>query len=87
MTDVICMGEAMVELSLASAPGGRAAVGFAGDTLNTAIYLKREAPGLNVAYATRLGRDPLSDQMVAMMQDEGGNAKSKKLKGKMETKT
>ncbi|MAC76954.1 MAG: sugar kinase [Rhodobacteraceae bacterium] len=71
MTDVICMGEAMVELSLASAPGGRAAVGFAGDTLNTAIYLKREAPGLNVAYATRLGRDPLSDQMVAMMQDEG----------------
>ncbi|MGR3803301.1 sugar kinase [Marinibacterium profundimaris] len=71
MTDVICMGEAMVELSLASDPGGRAAVGFAGDTLNTAIYLKREAPGLGVAYATRLGRDPLSDQMVAMMEDEG----------------
>ena len=70
MIDVICMGEAMVEVSLASDPGGRAAVGFAGDTLNTAIYLKRQAPGLDIAYATCLGRDPLSDQMVAMMQSE-----------------
>lgn len=70
MIDVICMGEPMVELSLASDPGGRAAVGFAGDTMNTAIYLKREAPALQVAYATRLGCDPLSDQMVALMQDE-----------------
>ena len=71
MHDVICMGEAMVELSLASDPGGRAAVGFAGDTLNTAIYLKRQAPDLSIAYATCLGSDPLSDQMIAMMQDEG----------------
>ena len=70
MVDVICMGEAMVELSLASEPGGRAAVGFAGDTLNTAIYLKRQAPDLGVAYATCLGRDPLSDQMVSMMEAE-----------------
>ncbi|MEM8729602.1 MAG: sugar kinase [Pseudomonadota bacterium] len=70
MRDVISMGEAMVELSLATEPDGQAAVGFAGDTLNTAIYLKRQAPALNVAYATALGRDPLSDQMIQMMEDE-----------------
>lgn len=71
MFDVICLGEAMVELSLGSGPDMGAAVGFAGDTLNTAIYLKREAPELKVAYATRLGCDPLSDQMSAMMAGEG----------------
>ncbi len=71
MFDVICMGEAMVELSLGAGPDMGAAVGFAGDTLNTAIYLKRATPALKIAYATRLGRDPLSDQMAAMMAGEG----------------
>jgi 2-dehydro-3-deoxygluconokinase len=68
MPDVICMGEAMVELSLA---GGGASVGYAGDTMNVAVYLKRAAPGLGVAYATRLGDDPFSDAMVALMRGEG----------------
>lgn len=71
MVDVVCLGEAMVELSLGAGPDGGAAVGFAGDTLNTAIYLKRAAPELRVSYATQLGQDPLSDQMVAMIESEG----------------
>ncbi|MDJ0628171.1 MAG: sugar kinase [Rhodobacter sp.] len=66
---VACVGEAMVELSL-DRSGGTAQVGFAGDTLNTAIYLKRSAPDLEVAYVTRLGRDPFSDRMLAFMASE-----------------
>ena len=41
---VACIGECMVELSLPREPGGAARVGFAGDTANAAIYLKRSAP-------------------------------------------
>ncbi len=68
---VACIGEAMVELSLDPAPSMQARVGFAGDTLNTAIYLKRAAPELEVAYVTRLGRDDLSARMLDYMASEG----------------
>lgn len=71
MTSVLCIGEGMVELSLNADQPDVAGLGFAGDTLNTAIYLKRAAPGLTVRYATRLGRDTLSDRMVALMHNEG----------------
>jgi 2-dehydro-3-deoxygluconokinase len=68
--DVICLGEVMVELSLNDATPDTAGIGFAGDTFNTSIYLKRRAPGLSVAYATKLGRDKLSDRIVALMERE-----------------
>jgi 2-dehydro-3-deoxygluconokinase len=83
MRDVICLGEAMVELSLrddaagagsgGTEPGapGSAAIGYAGDTLNVAVYLRRAAPVLGVAYATRLGEDPFSDAMEGLMLREG----------------
>ena len=71
MTRVLCLGEAMVELSLSDATPDVAGVGFAGDTLNTAIYLKRSAPDIDVGYATKLGSDALSDRIVAMMEGEG----------------
>lgn len=67
---VACIGEAMVELALDRDRAGIANVGFAGDTLNTAIYLKRCAPALDVFYVTRLGQDPFSDQMLEFMQGE-----------------
>lgn len=67
---VICIGEAMVELSLNNDAPDRAKVGYAGDTLNTAIYLKRSLPGARVAYATKLGQDSFSEQMCAMMAGE-----------------
>jgi 2-dehydro-3-deoxygluconokinase len=56
---VACIGEAMIELSMTEPPR----IGVAGDTLNTAIYLKRAAPGLQVDYITRLGTDPFSAQI------------------------
>ena len=69
---IACVGEAMVELSLGT---DSTAMGFAGDTLNTAIYLKRCAGDtLDVAYVTRLGEDVLSDRMVAMIEGEGIDA-------------
>src|ERR671914_2394802 len=66
---VACIGECMVELTLPRR--GAARVGFAGDTANTAVYLKRSAPELAVAYVTALGLDPLSERMLAFFADEG----------------
>ena len=68
--DVICLGEVMVELSLNDATPDTAGIGFAGDTFNTCIYLKRRAPRLSVAYATKLGQDKLSDRIVTLMETE-----------------
>lgn len=58
----------MIELSLSN---GTATVGVAGDTLNTAIYLKRSAPALKVDYVTRLGDDPFSGRIRDFIMQEG----------------
>lgn len=60
MMKIACIGEAMIELSMA---GNTAQVGVAGDTLNTAIYLRRGAPDLQVDYVTCLGDDAFSFQI------------------------
>ncbi|NNF90526.1 MAG: sugar kinase [Boseongicola sp.] len=70
MTSVACLGEVMVELSLDDLSPDTARVGFAGDTFNTAVYLKRAAPALDVAYVTKLGEDRLSARIVSLMDDE-----------------
>lgn len=68
---VVALGEVMVELSLAGE--GVAAVGYAGDTFNTAVYLRRL--GLDVAYATAIGAgDPFSAGILARMAEEGLDA-------------
>ena len=61
---VACVGEAMIELST---DGQNASIGVAGDTLNTAIYLKRTAPAMDVEYVTALGSDSFSKQIKAFM--------------------
>ena len=68
MVDVVVIGECMVELSL---EGSRqAAVGYAGDTFNTAVYLSRL--GVSAAYGTALGQgDPFSAGILALMAEEG----------------
>ena len=68
MTRVACIGEAMIELSTV---GDTAALGVAGDTLNTAIYLKRSAPDLTVDFVTRLSDDPFSDRIRNFIASEG----------------
>jgi 2-dehydro-3-deoxygluconokinase len=46
-------------------------LGFAGDTYNTAVYLRRCAPRVEVAYLTGLGDDPYSDAMRAEWAAQG----------------
>lgn len=80
MTRVACIGEAMIELSLR---GKSADIGVAGDTLNTAIYLKREAPELVVDYITCLGDDPFSDQIETFIQQQDiGTGSIRRITGK-----
>ncbi|HEY8267348.1 MAG TPA: sugar kinase [Xanthobacteraceae bacterium] len=67
MTQAVSIGEVMVEL--ARGPDGRFALGYGGDTFNTAVYLARL--GVDTAYATALGEDPYSDGIVARAADEG----------------
>lgn len=67
---VVGVGEAMVEF--APVDGGLFRRGFAGDTLNTSWYLRRLLPSDRpVAYATRVGTDAVSDEMVAFLADAG----------------
>jgi 2-dehydro-3-deoxygluconokinase len=68
MTRAICVGECMVELR---PQDGLLAQGFAGDAYNTAVYLKRSAPQLQVQFATVLGRDPFSLAMRQAWRAEG----------------
>jgi 2-dehydro-3-deoxygluconokinase len=61
MKRIACIGEAMIELSM---DGDQAHLAVAGDTLNTAIYLKRSWPHVAVDYVTCLGQDMLSKRIV-----------------------
>lgn len=79
---VALFGECMLELT-GQAFGGMTQ-GFGGDTLNTAIYLARCAPGLAVSYATALGDDPLSDGLAARWATEGiGQGLLRRLPGRL----
>ncbi len=69
MKRICCAGEVMVELAATDAPGVYRQ-GFAGDTLNTAIYLARDS-GLRVQYLTRLGDDFLSSEILRFLAREG----------------
>jgi 2-dehydro-3-deoxygluconokinase len=64
---VISVGEVMVELARQN--DGRFGIGCGGDTFNTAVYLARA--GIDVGYASALGDDRYSDDIVAMAKAEG----------------
>ncbi|HTJ89120.1 MAG TPA: sugar kinase [Acidocella sp.] len=66
---LLCVGEAMAELRQEAAGF---AVGFAGDSFNTAIYCSRvlKRPGA-VSYLTRIGEDPLSQGFLQLARAEG----------------
>lgn len=68
---VAAFGECMLELQ--GQAFGTLQQTFGGDTLNTAVYLARSAtPGaVQVAYATALGDDGLSDGLLARWRAEG----------------
>ena len=69
MTTAISIGECMVELRPVA--DGHLRRGFAGDAYNTAVYLKRSAPDIDVAFLTATGDDGLSESMIAAWRAEG----------------
>lgn len=67
---VLCIGECMVELR--PAENGSLLKSFAGDSFNTAYYLRAFLPkSVAVDYFTGVGRDVISDEMVAFMEASG----------------
>lgn len=66
---IACLGEVMIEL-IAGADDS-AALGVAGDTYNTAVYLARIGPALGVDYVTVLGVDGFSDRILRHMEAHG----------------
>ncbi|NND90573.1 MAG: sugar kinase [Granulosicoccus sp.] len=68
---IACIGEAMAELRIGQRTEDPVELGFAGDTLNTAIYLKRLfGTSAEVAFVSVLGRDPLSRRMHKFIESE-----------------
>ncbi len=67
---IVSIGECMIEM--ADRGDGSMGLAYAGDTLNTAVYLARlNGPSLKVDYVTALGDDPYSDAMLAFWRREG----------------
>lgn len=64
------VGECMIELQRNA---GGMACRFGGDTLNTAVYLRRllDPARFDIAYVTGLGEDALSGEMMDAWRDEG----------------
>lgn len=66
---ILCLGEVMVEL--APAGDGLFKSGFAGDTFNTAWYVKRLlGKNARVAYGTCIGADQVSNDLSQFLQDQ-----------------
>ena len=74
MSRIACIGEVMIELI--AGDGNTAELNVAGDTYNTAVYLKRQGPDLNVDYVTALGSDTFSDRILAHMDAHHVGTKS-----------
>lgn len=66
---IACLGEVMIELSPLSPD--TAQIGVAGDTYNTAVYLKRLLPDLPVSYVTGLGDEAMSARILSALTAEG----------------
>lgn len=83
MGRIVSIGECMGELSETGMPGALS-MGFAGDTLNTAFYLRQSlGPEWQVDYVTAVGTDGLSDRMLDFLNAEGiGTAHIRRLADK-----
>lgn len=71
MGRIVSIGECMGELSETGSPG-TLSMGFAGDTLNTAYYLRHSlGEDWQVDYVSAVGADGLSDRMIDFLKSEG----------------
>ena len=72
-TRLLAIGEVMAETR--SIGDGNFAIGFAGDTYNTAVYAARQLGVIGaVSYLTRIGADPLSVALMDRIFEEGINS-------------
>jgi len=80
---IALIGECMIELQHRA--DGSLQQSFGGDTLNTAVYLRRELGDIgSVDYVTALGDDSFSDAMCAQWQEEGlGLGRVQRLPGRL----
>ena len=60
----------MVEMAPAGEPG-HFKMGFAGDTFNTAWYMRAMRPDVSTRYFSQVGTDAVSDAMLSTMTDAG----------------
>ena len=72
MASLLVIGECMMELRAAEADSYRRA--FAGDTYNSAVYAKRWQQSLQVSMYSSVGRDAISESMIAAWEQEGVDA-------------
>ena len=78
MNNIYVFGECMIELrpastldsSINSASSSILKQSFAGDVLNTAVYLKRTFPELNANFISAVGKDKFSTEMLHFFQTE-----------------
>jgi 2-dehydro-3-deoxygluconokinase len=71
MTRIVAIGECMVEMA-PFATEGQFRLGYAGDTLNTAWYLRHLlGTGDQIDYFTAVGIDTISDKMLGFLQQAG----------------
>lgn len=70
MTRIISIGEAMVEMA-PLADNTTFQMGFAGDTMNTAWYLRRLLPDATIDFCSAVGTDEISNSMVDFLDDAG----------------
>ncbi|GAC21634.1 sugar kinase [Paraglaciecola arctica] len=71
MQKIVLMGECMLELR--QAKDGLMNQSFAGDTFNTAVYMKRTFAQQDIAFMTAVGQDTISQQMVSRCSSENLN--------------
>lgn len=67
---IVSIGECMLELAPAQ-EAGLFQLAYAGDTLNTAWYVKQLNPRIAVDFVTSVGRDDMSEQMVSFLDSQG----------------
>lgn len=71
MTRIVSIGECMVELAPSSVEGSYQ-IGFAGDTMNTAWYLRQLlGEDHQIDYLSAVGQDAISDQMLGFLANAG----------------
>lgn len=72
MTKILLLGECMIELKDVSTQSNPniAQQAFAGDVFNTAVYLKRLFPQIDVDMVTAVGKDKYSKEMLQVFNRE-----------------